>query len=119
MDEPEFQRHVHPHLWRCSGRALSVALLGGLLVCALSLLVIQRGILTPPNFTVGAGSVELSAPCPANGDYCPPSPPHYSIWLMVRRPGAYTVDLYQLVTFIIDRPASTHAPAGAADHAPW
>src|SRR5215217_9502496 len=101
MDD-RFQHHPHQRWWQGIGFVISLALLGGLLACLLSLVAVQRAVLPPPTFDMAVGPVEVSAPCPSNGDYCPPSPPYYAIWLMVRRPGAYTGELYQLVTFTID-----------------
>jgi len=115
MDE-RFQRHSSHGWWWYGSVVISLALLGGLLACLLSLLAVQRAVLPPLTFDVAVGPVEVSAPCPSNGDYCPPSPPDYTIWLMVRRPGAYTGELYQLVTFTIDTQVNTNAPAGAPDN---
>ena len=113
MDD-RLQCHPAHRWWWYVGNVISLVLLGGLLAGSVDLLAVQRGV-PPPTFAVAVGPVELSAPCPSNGDFCPPSPPHYTIWLMVRRPGTYTVEVYQLMNFRIDAAAGAHISAARDD----
>jgi hypothetical protein len=105
LDEHAFQRHIHRHLWRYAGVVISLALLGGLLVSGLGLLAVQRGVLPPPTFTLAVGAVELSALSPSLEAFCPSSPPYYTIWITVQRT-ANDVDVYRLVSFMIDTSGS-------------
>jgi hypothetical protein len=106
-------QHHPPHRKRQGASiVISVAIVGSLVACPLSLLAAQRGLLAPPTFAVAVGPVEISAPCLTTGDFCPPYPPYYTIWLTVRRPGLYYSDLYRLMSLKIDEPTSLTIPDG-------
>jgi hypothetical protein len=61
---------------------LSVCLTLGLLLaaCPLSVVAIQQRVIEPPRFAVRFGSVEIAAPCPAQGFICDGPLPWYAIW---------------------------------------
>src|SRR5699024_2821309 len=62
--------------------ALSVCLTLVLLLsaCPLSAIAIQQRVIEPPRFAVRVGSVEIAAPCPAQGFICDGPLPWYAIW---------------------------------------
>ena len=61
---------------------LSLCLTLGLLLaaCPLSVVAIQHRLIAPPHISVRVGSVEIAAPCPAQGFICDHPLPWYAIW---------------------------------------
>ena len=74
------QRHRRRHPIGLIILSLSVTL--GLLMaaCPLSIVAVQQRVIAPPRFAVRFGSVEIAAPCPAQGVICDEPMPWYAIW---------------------------------------
>jgi hypothetical protein len=84
---------------------LSLCVALGLLLaaCPLSIVAVQHRVIAPPRFAVRVGSVEIAAPCPAQGFICDGPLPWYAIWRGDDQPdGSIT---YRQLYFIYLKPA--------------
>jgi hypothetical protein len=81
MPEPRsIDLHPSRHQLGLIGLSLCVTLALLLAVCPLSVIAVQQRVIEPPRFALRVGSVEIAAPCPAQGFICDGPLPWYAIW---------------------------------------